>query len=54
MNDFSPEQLQEWINLLWAIGWRGLIVFAVIFYKDLVIHFGITAIDVVASWIKRK
>ena len=44
----------KWKILTRSVGSKGLLVFVVIVYKDLVIHAGKTIIDVFASWVKRK
>lgn len=54
MNNITPSQLQEWVELFWSIGWRGGLVFAILYYRDLVTHLGKTVADVIASWLKRK
>ena len=52
--ELTPETLNEWIPVLWSIGWKGLLVFFVIFGRELWIHWGKVVADVIASWIKRK
>lgn len=54
MPEIDVEQFKEWVELLWDIGWRGLIIFAVIYYRELVIHTGKAIVDIVLSWLKRK
>lgn len=53
MEELTPENLNEWVQLFWSIGSKGLLVFIIIVYKDLVIHVGKTIIDIFASWIKK-
>lgn len=45
MNEINPEQLQEWTEFLWSAGWKVLLVFCVLYYKELVIHLGKAIID---------
>ena len=45
MENIDPEQLENWISIFWSIGWRGLLVFCVIYYKELVIYVGKALID---------
>ena len=54
MENLNPQELEKWIQVFWSVGSKGLLVFVVIVYKDLVIHAGKTIIDVFASWVKRK
>jgi len=50
----TPLDVQQWLEIL-AKPTAGLIAFLIlIFYKDLVIHFGKTILDILASWLKRK
>ena len=53
MENLTPLQFQEWINFFWSIGWKGLIVFSVFYYRDLVTKIIGTFIDVIASYIKK-
>lgn len=50
----SSEQVKEWTEVFWGLGWRGLIAFAVIFGKEAWIHWLKVLADVVGSWAKRK
>ena len=52
--EITPAQLNEWIPVLWSIGWKGLIVFAVIYYREAVIHIIKTILDIIGSWLKRR
>ena len=45
--EITPQQLNDWIPTLWSIGWKGLIVFSVIYYKELVIYFFKALIDLI-------
>ena len=50
MENINPEQLNEWIAVFWSIGWKGLIVFAVIYYKEVVVGF----FRMIFSWFEKK
>jgi len=54
MENISPEQINSWVATIWGLSWKGLLVFAVIYYRDLATHIGKTIIDVIASWLKRR
>ena len=54
MDNLTPENLNQWVTVLWSAGWKVLLVFVIIIYRDLVIHTGKTIVDVFASWIKKK
>ena len=47
MENIDPKQLNEWISIFWSIGWRGLIVFSIIYYRELVIYTGKAIIDLI-------
>jgi len=52
--DITPEQLNQWTQVIWNAGWRVLLVFVIVVYRDLVIHAGKSIIDILASWLKRN
>ena len=54
MENINPTQLKEWIDVIWELSSKGIFVFVIIYYRDLVIHTGKTLIDILASWVKRK
>jgi len=54
MPELNIEQFKEWIEVFWQIGWRGLIVFAVIYYRDLVSKIVGGFFEVIYSHLKRK
>ena len=49
--EITPEELNKWVEALWNIGWKGLLVFCVIYYKELVIYAGKALIDLI-TWKK--
>ena len=54
MNDITPEKLNEWIQVFWSIGWKGLLVFSVVYYRDLVTKIVGGFFETLYSWTKRK
>ena len=54
MENINPTQLKEWINIIWSLSLKGLVVFIIVYYRDLVTKVIGTFVDVVASWIKKS
>ena len=52
--DITPEQLNEWTQVIWSAGWKMLLVFTIIYYRDLVTKVIGTFVEIIASWIKQK
>lgn len=51
--EINPNELEKWIAVLWNIGLKGLLVFAVIYYRDTVSHLINSFVDVFVSIINK-
>ena len=45
--DINPQELEKWTAVLWSIGWKGLIVFSVIYYKEVITYLLKAIIDLI-------
>ena len=54
MENLNPQELEKWVQVLWSIGSKGLLVFIIIVYRDSVSYLFKTTIDIIASWVKKK
>ena len=52
--DITPAQLKEWIDIIWSLSIKGLVVFIIVYYRDLVTKVIGTFIEIVASWLKKS
>ena len=50
MENISPEELNKWVDFLWSIGSKGLIVFVLVYYRDAVTY----VIKAIIDFIFRK
>ena len=53
MENFSPEQLEKWLAILGKPTLGVVAVIVLILYREAVVHFIKSAIDIMASWLKR-
>ena len=51
--EITPQELEKWTSVLWSIGLKGLLVFAVIYYRDTVSHLINSLVDVFVSIINK-
>ena len=51
--DITPQELEKWTQVIWSIGSKGLLVFVVVYYRDLVTKVVGTFVEVIASWLKK-
>ena len=51
--EINPQELDKWTATFWSIGLKGLLVFAVIYYRDTVSHLINAFVDVFVSIINK-
>ena len=52
--NITPEKLNEWISVFWSLGSKGLIVFAVVYYRDLITKIVGGLFETIYSHLKQK
>ena len=53
MENIDIEQIEKWTAIIWSLSWKGLIAFAIIYYRDTISYLIKTLLDIVGSWLKK-